>query len=423
MPSRTAVIAVIIATFTLLVGVAFAQDDESAAAADTAGSVMPQDYPLDELATEIRPLRVESLTEVADLWIKHLQAAVAAEAELILGGDATGEQLATAETRRTAVNARLSAVVDELEAKGGDVAEYRDYMRAVRGTSMDWFAPQAVSEYAVTWVTSPEGGIRVAVNILKFVAILIVAWITAKLVSGIARSAIKRLPKTSTLLQEFVVKITKRAIMIVGFVVALSALGVNITPLVAAIGAAGLVIGLALQGTLSNFASGILILVYRPFDVGDVIDAGSVAGKVEAMNLVSTRMLTFDNQVQYVPNNLIWNGVITNITGRDTRRVDMTFGIGYADDMAKAESIIRELIASHGKVLAAPEPVIKVHELADSSVNFIARPWSKTADYWDVFWDVTRQVKERFDAEGVGIPFPQQDIHVPDELRVVVSNS
>jgi small conductance mechanosensitive channel len=295
-------------------------------------------------------------------------------------------------------------------------------MAATSGVSVDWFDPQAVTEYLTAWAASPEGGVRIGLNILKFVVILFVAWIAAKIVAGMVGAAVRRLPKTSSLLQSFAVNLTRRTVLIVGFVVALGALGFNITPLVAAIGAAGLVIGLALQGTLSNFASGILILIYRPFDVGDGINAGGVSGKVEAMSLVQTTVLTFDNQIQLVPNNEIWNSVITNITGLDTRRVDLTFGIGYADDMAKAESIIREVIASHDKVLAEPAPVVKVSELADNSVNFIARPWSKTSDYWDVYWDVTRAIKERFDAEGVGIPYPQRDIHVPEALRVVVTN-
>jgi small conductance mechanosensitive channel len=202
-------------------------------------------------------------------------------------------------------------------------------------------------------------------------------------------------------------------VLLIGFVVALGALGLNVTPLVAAIGAAGLVIGLALQGTLSNFASGVLILIYRPFDVGDAVKVGGVSGTVEAMNLVQTTILTWDNQIQYVPNNEIWDSVITNINGRDIRRVDMVFGIGYGDDMAKAESIIGQVIEQHDLILAEPAPTIKVNELGDNSVNFVVRPWVKNADYWGVYWDLTRKIKEQFDAEGVGIPFPQRDIHLP----------
>jgi small conductance mechanosensitive channel len=155
-----------------------------------------------------------------------------------------------------------------------------------------------------------------------------------------------------------------------------------------------------------------MILFFRPFDVGDVVDAGGVSGKVIAMNLVSTSIKTFDNKDMVVPNNKIWQDVITNATGVDTRRVDMEFGIGYDDDIDKAQGILEEIVAAHPKALKDPEPTIRMNTLADSSVNFICRPWAKTADYWDVYWDVTKAVKQRFDAEGIGIPFPQRDVHL-----------
>jgi small conductance mechanosensitive channel len=189
-------------------------------------------------------------------------------------------------------------------------------------------------------------------------------------------------------------------------------LGINVGPLLAAIGAAGFIIGFAFQGTLSNFAAGIMILIYRPHDVGDFVDIGGTFGIVDAMTIVSTTLMTLDNQKVVVPNNMIWGDKITNVTGRDTRRVDMVFGIGYSDDIAKAQSILEEIVLKHEAILKDPEPVVRVHELADSSVNFVVRPWVKTENYWDVYWDITRTVKERFDAEGVSIPFPQRDVHM-----------
>jgi len=163
---------------------------------------------------------------------------------------------------------------------------------------------------------------------------------------------------------------------------------------------------------LSNFASGMLILLYRPFDVGDVVEAGGVQGKVRSMSLVNTTIMTFDNQALVVPNNLIWQTVIKNVTVQKTRRVDLVFGISYGDDIEHAERVFHEIVDKHEKVLAAPEPMIHLHELADSSVNFIVRPWVRTDDYWDVYWDITRSVKLRLDEEGISIPFPQRDVHV-----------
>jgi len=194
--------------------------------------------------------------------------------------------------------------------------------------------------------------------------------------------------------------------------VALSMLEINIGPLLAAIGAAGFIVGFALQGTLSNFAAGIMILVYRPYDIGDLVDIGGTFGTVEAMTIVSTTLRKLDNQKVIVPNNKIWGDIVTNVTGTSKRRVDMMFGIGYSDDIAKAQKILEEILANHEAILKDPEPVVRVHELGDSSVNFVVRPWVETDNYWDVYWDITRSVKERFDAEGVSIPFPQRDVHL-----------
>jgi small conductance mechanosensitive channel len=158
-----------------------------------------------------------------------------------------------------------------------------------------------------------------------------------------------------------------------------------------------------------------MILMYRPFDVGDIVEAGGVSGKVSHMSLVNTTFLTFDNQRLVVPNNLIWQSVITNVTAQNQRRVDLMFGISYKDDIEKAEKLLREVVKEHEAVLDDPEPIIKLHQLGESSVNFIVRPWVKTADYWDTYWDLTKAVKLRFDQEGISIPFPQRDVHVIEQ--------
>ena len=212
-----------------------------------------------------------------------------------------------------------------------------------------------------------------------------------------------------------VVKSIKNLVILFGVLIALSQLGISLGPLLAGLGIAGFIIGFALQDTLSNFASGMLILIYRPFDVGDFVTAGGVTGKVSHMSLVNTTFKTIDNQVLIVPNNLIWSSVITNVTAQRLRRVDLVFGVAYSDDIEKVERILNEVVEEHELILDNPEPVIKLHELADSSVNFVCRPWVKTDDYWDVYWDMLRTVKMRFDKEGVSIPFPQRDVHVIKE--------
>jgi small conductance mechanosensitive channel len=155
-----------------------------------------------------------------------------------------------------------------------------------------------------------------------------------------------------------------------------------------------------------------MILFYRPFDVGDTVEAGGVFGKVNHMSLVNTTFLTFDNQTIILPNNLVWSAVIKNVTAQKQRRVDLVFGVSYTDDIPKVERILQEIIKAHDKILDDPEPMIKLHELGDSSVNFIVRPWVESDDYWDVYWDLMRTVKMRFDEEGISIPFPQRDVHL-----------
>jgi small conductance mechanosensitive channel len=221
--------------------------------------------------------------------------------------------------------------------------------------------------------------------------------------------------RVSQLLRRMIVSIVGNLVMIIGVLLAISQFGISLGPLFAGLGIAGFIIGFALQDALGNFASGLMILIYRPFDVGDVIEAGGVSGKVSHMSLVNTTVKTFDNQKMVIPNNLIWKSVITNRTSQQTRRVDLVFGISYDDDVEKAEKVLTEIVAAHESVLDDPPPSVKLHELAESSVNFIVRPWVNTSDYWETYWDITKQVKIRFDEEGISIPFPQRDVHVVEQ--------
>ncbi len=203
-------------------------------------------------------------------------------------------------------------------------------------------------------------------------------------------------------------------ILVVAFIIiaTLNQLGVQTTSLVAIIGAAGLAIGLALQGSLSNFASGVMIIAFRPFKVGDFVEAGGVSGVVEGIQIFSTQMRTGDNKTIIVPNSSITGGSITNYSTKDTRRVDLVFGIGYEDDLLKAKQLLEDVVNSDERILDTPEPLIAVSELADSSVNFTVRSWVKSGDYWDVYFHLNETVKLLFDKEGISIPYPQQDVHM-----------
>jgi small conductance mechanosensitive channel len=249
------------------------------------------------------------------------------------------------------------------------------------------------------------------INIVVAAAILFGGiWLSKRIKNYVASTMEKR--NVDVLLASFSSNIIYVALVAFVIIAALGQLGIQTTSFVAIIGAAGLAIGLSLQGSLSNFASGVMIIAFRPFKVGDFIEAGGVAGVVEGIQIFSTQMRTGDNKAIIVPNSNIIGGNITNYSAKDTRRVDLVFGIGYDDDIKKAKDVLTELVNNDERILKDPEPVIAVSELADSSVNFVCRPWVKTADYWNVYFDLTEAVKLRFDAEGISIPYPQQDVHM-----------
>ncbi|MBY4677878.1 mechanosensitive ion channel family protein [Marinobacterium arenosum] len=249
------------------------------------------------------------------------------------------------------------------------------------------------------------------VNIALALVIFFVGRKVGKLIIHLLERALRK-AKVDDMLISFVASIGQALILLVVIIAALSQLGVDTTSLIALVGAAGLAVGLALQDSLKNFASGVLLIIFRPFREGHFIDAGGVTGVVEHISIFNTVMRTPDNREVIVPNGAIYGGVITNFSARDTRRVDMVFGIGYGDDLLKAKKLLEAIIAEDDRILAEPEPVVAVSALADSSINFVVRPWVKSGDYWNVLWDTTEKVKLRFDEEGISIPFPQMDVHL-----------
>ncbi|KDM91805.1 mechanosensitive ion channel family protein [Photobacterium galatheae] len=254
-------------------------------------------------------------------------------------------------------------------------------------------------------------------QVLFKIFIFILVILVFRLLKNLTRRVVKRAVSSpnlrmSQLMQDFFISMSGKAVFFIGLLIALSQIGLNLAPVLTGFGVAGVIVGFALQDTLSNFASGMMLLIYRPFDVGDFVEAGGVSGKVSHMSLVNTTIRTFDNQIIIVPNSKIWGDTIKNVTHERVRRVDMVFSIGYSDSIEQAEAVLHDIIDSHPAVLRAPEKTIKVHTLNTSSVDFIVRPWVKTDDYWDVYWDVTRAVKLRFDQAGLTIPFPQQDVYL-----------
>jgi small conductance mechanosensitive channel len=241
--------------------------------------------------------------------------------------------------------------------------------------------------------------------------IFIVGRIVARMISNGIGKIMARSDVDETLIK-FAKSMIYVALMIFVILAALGKLGIETTSFAAIIAAAGLAIGLSLQGTLGNFAAGVMLILFRPFKVGDFVEAGGVTGVVEEIQIFSTKMKSGDNKGITVPNGQIIGSTITNYSAKETRRVDMVIGVGYEDDLKKVRAVLEDILNSDERILKDPAPTIGVAELADSSVNFVVRPWVKSADYWGVMFDTLETVKLRFDAEGISIPYPQQDVHV-----------
>jgi len=249
---------------------------------------------------------------------------------------------------------------------------------------------------------------------LKVVAAIAI-FIIGRWVDKVVRNLISRLMAKSDVdetLNKFITSLSYVALLAFVIIAALNQLGVQTASFVAIIGAAGLAVGLALQGSLSNFAAGVLMIIFRPIAVGDYIEGAGVAGTVEEIQIFTTQLATPDNKTIFVPNAKLMGDNIVNYTAKGTRRVDFTFGIGYGDDIDKARQVIGQIIAADERIMKDPAPDVMVSELADSSVNFAVRVWTSAGDYWNVYFDTLEKVKKQFDAEGISIPFPQQDVHL-----------
>jgi small conductance mechanosensitive channel len=248
-------------------------------------------------------------------------------------------------------------------------------------------------------------------KVVAAIAILVIGTFAAKIIRSILRRILQK-SKVDETLVSFITSLSYVALMAFIIIAAVQKLGVQTTSFVAVLGAAGLAIGLALQGSLSNFAAGVLMIIFKPFKIGDFIEAGGTAGTVEEIGIFTTELKTPDNKKVIIPNAKITSDNIVNYTVKGTRRMDLVAGVGYSSDLDKVRKVLEEILAEEERFLKDPAPKIGVLELADSSVNFVFRPWVKTDDYWDTLFDTQEKIKKRFDAAGIEIPFPQRDVHI-----------
>ncbi|GGB46360.1 mechanosensitive ion channel family protein [Shewanella inventionis] len=370
--------------------------------------------------TKLMLQRADQFDSLVNYTQDQLQKAVAEAAAA--GADISTEQKAKVLTLKERLNKNSSSLAVSasiLENLGQDVSQIKQTLFSVSGDiTQDVLNFSVASNLLQGWAKvikdqTINNGPSLTFKILVFLFIVFLTSLVAKIVTQIIAKTVRASKlQFSQLLQDFFISLSSKVVYALGLLIALSQLGFELGPLLAGFGIAGVIIGFALQDTLSNFASGMMILIYRPFDVGDLINAAGVTGRVSHMSLVSTTIKTLDNQRLIVPNNKIWGDTINNITAEQQRRVDMTFGISYSDNIEHAETILKSIVEQHPKVHAQPEPIVKLHTLGESSVDFVVRPWVKPDDYWEVYWDITRAVKMRFDAEGISIPFPQRDVHI-----------
>jgi len=266
-------------------------------------------------------------------------------------------------------------------------------------------------DWAALYDTVVTTGLEFGFRIIVAIVIYLVGRIVARILTNTVRKIMKA-REIDLILETFVCNLVYWVVMLFVIIAAINHVGIETTSLIAVIGAAGLAIGLALQGSLANFAAGVLIVLFRPYRVGDFVEVAGVSGSVLQVQILTTILKTGDNKQVIIPNGEIMSNIITNYSAHDTRRVDIMIGIGYDDDIDKAKATLKQIVEAEDRVLDEPKCLIAVAELADSSVNLHVRPWVKTSDYWAVMFALTEAIKKRFDEESISFPYPQQDVHL-----------
>ncbi len=317
---------------------------------------------------------------------------------------------------RAALSERFEVVLEELETKGGDVELYQKYVNAISGIKVDVTDTQGTWITIVGWLQSKEGGQRWANNIGKCIGIIAGFSILSVILGTILEKSLGMFPNISVMLGQFLVTLTRQGLFVVGILVGITALEVSIGPLIAMIGAAGFVVAFAFQSTLGNLANGLMILLYKPFDVGDIIEVAGVRGKVEDVNLICTTIHTAQSKIIIVPNNSVWGNIIENETSSPVRAMFITVRVSYQNSITQGIQVLQDIANSHPLVLEDPGPWIDTGELAEYAVNIWFMVYTKREDYWTAYCDLNRIIKERFEQEGIVIPLPQQELYISEAM-------
>jgi small conductance mechanosensitive channel len=375
----------------------------------------------DDISREkvVRILKIYGEELVGLIHIHHHALELLAARQLVDGTDSLLVQSAQFEVERLDLAvARLSGVVTMLERMGDDTLA----MRRVLIEKSGGFALSLVDAAIVNVVLAETQdklmdwlrtkGASTFFSISLFIGILILARWLARLTSRVTERALRHSDQSiSRLLKETLISMAGTVVFLIGVLVALAQVGVPVTPMIAGLGVVGFIVGFALQDTLSNFASGAMILAYRPFDTGDFISAAEVEGTVLKMNLVNTTIVTIENKVLIIPNSKIWGGVIMNMTGQRLRRTDIIYRVSYSDDVDLVQRVLEELIEADARWQSDPEPLVRLKQYSESSIDFMVRAYAERDEFWEAVWALNKSVKNRFDAEGITIPFPQREVH------------
>ncbi len=374
------------------------------------------------------PISRESVSKILKLYgeelvgvihIHHHALELLAARQLATGTDTLLVQSAQFEAERLELAvARLSGVVTMLERMGDDTLAMRRVLIEKSGGFALSLVDAAIlnvvlaetQDKLMDWLRTK--GASTFFSISLFIGILILARWLARLTSRVTERALRHTDQSiSRLLKETLISMAGTVVFLIGVLVALAQVGVSVTPMIAGLGVVGFIVGFALQDTLSNFASGAMILAYRPFDTGDFISAAEVEGTVLKMNLVNTTIVTIENKVLIIPNSKIWGGVIMNMTGQRLRRTDIIYRVSYSDDVDLVQRVLEELIEADARWQSDPEPLVRLKQYSESSIDFMVRAYAERDEFWEAVWALNKSVKNRFDAEGITIPFPQREVH------------
>ncbi len=385
------------------------------------------DIPTDELELLLKPLMLDNMTAEADAWFLLLQEKTQeitdAEIEIIRQGGTSGAsdagkeqkvvEATELEVEQSTLIARLSTVLDALDEKGGDTVSYRQYMEAISGIQFNITDTEGLSLRFTTWLQSEEGGIRWGLNLLKFGGILLATVVIAPRAGKLANAALSRVPTISTLFRDFAVMVVKRSVLAAGGLLALAAIGVNLGPIVAVLGGASFVVAFALQSNLGNFASGLMLLVSKPFDVGDEVEVAGYWAFIDSISLANTKLKAFNGSIITLPNNSVWGGDIINYTHAKIRAISITINVKFSADLDKIKTIWMEIAAAHPDVLADPGPsLFPWNKSYDYCLSVGLKAWTPTDKYWPAYVDLLKSLQIQLPEAGIEFASPQQDRNI-----------